>query len=115
VTDSGSGRTPSDARLAKLREIVEKSPHDARARYFLANELFRAGEFGAAAEAYAEYLRLEPGDEGVGHKNHGLALERTGRTAEAAESYRRGIAAANVHGHDGLAGELRFLLEALED
>ena len=98
-----------------MREIVERNPLDARARYFLANELFRAGEFAEAAEAYGEYLRLEPGDEGVGFRNHGLSLERTGRADDAAAAYRRGIEAASARGHEGLAEEIRSLLRELEE
>lgn len=105
----GSGR------IEKMKELVARSPQDARARYFLAHELFKLQDWGGAAEHYRAYLDLESGDEGAGHKSYGQALERLGRVEEAAEAYRRGITAARAHHHDGLAGEIAFLLEQLED
>lgn len=112
----GAGaRTPgSSDRIARMREIVRTNPSDARARYFLANELFRSEDWIGAAGAYEDYLRLAPGDEGVGYRNHGLSLERTGRNTEAAEAYRRGIEAALARGHEGLADEIREMLESVE-
>ena len=102
-------------RLEKMKELVAKSPEDARARYFLAHELFKMQDWSGAAEHDRVDLDLAPMDEGAGHKSHGQALERLGRVEEAAEAYRRGIAAARQHHHDGLAGEIAFLLEQLED
>jgi len=102
-------------RIEKMKELVAKSPEDARARYFLAHELFKMQDWSGAAEHYRVYLELAPGDEGAGHKSHGQALERLGRVEEAAEAYRRGVAAARQHHHDGLADEIAFLLEQLED
>jgi len=102
-------------RLEKFREMVVRFPDDPRARYFLAHELFRDGEWDAAAEQYEAYVKLAPGDEGSALKSLGLCRERLGRKGEAAEAYRRGIEAALAHGHEGLATEIRFLLDGLED
>jgi hypothetical protein len=44
----------------------------------------------------------------------GLCYERLGRVPAAAEAYRRGVENALAHGHDGLASELRFLLDELD-
>ena len=102
-------------RLDKFREMVARFPDDPRARYFLAHELFREEDWGGAAEHYRVYVSLAPGDEGSALKNLGLCLEHMGQSEEAAEAYRRGIDAALAHGHEGLASEIRFLLEALGD
>jgi TolA-binding protein len=102
-------------RLEKLKDMVARFPEDARARYFLAHEMYRAEDWDGAAEHYEAYVKLAPGDEGAALKSLGLCQERLGRTEAAAEAYRRGIEAALAHGHDGLASELRFLLEALTD
>jgi len=101
-------------RLAKMKEMTERFPDDPRARYFLAHELFRAEDWGGAAEQYDAYVKLAPGDEGVALKNLALCHERLGRRDLAAAVYRQGIENALAHGHDGLAGEIRFLLEELE-
>jgi TolA-binding protein len=102
-----------DGRLTKLKEMVTRFPDDPRARYFLAHELFRAEAWAEAAEQYAAYVKLAPGDEGSALKNLGLCHERTGRNELAAEAYRQGIDNALAHGHEGLAAEIRFLLEEL--
>lgn len=105
----GSGR------IDKMRDLVAKFPEDARARYFLAHELFKLADWEAAAEHYRAYLDLTPDEEGAGFKSYGQCLERLGRVEQAAEAYRRGIAAAQAHRHEGLAGEIAFLLEQIED
>ena len=102
-------------RIEKMKELVARSPEDARARYFLAHELFKTQDWSGAAEHYSAYLALAPHDEGAGHKSLGQALEHLGKVEEAAEAYRRGIAAARQHHHEGLAGEIAFLLEQIED
>jgi uncharacterized protein HemY len=103
------------ARIDRMREMVERSPQDPRARYFLAHELFKRSDWEGAAEHYRVYLELEPKEEGAGWRAYGQCLEHLGRVQEAADAYRRGIAAAQAHHHDGLAGEIGFLLEQIED
>jgi TolA-binding protein len=105
----------SGPRLEKFREMVARFPDDPRARYFLAHELFREQDWEGAAEHYEAYVGLKPGDEGSALKSLGLCRERLGRTEAAAQAYRQGIEAALANGHEGLAAEIRFLLEALGD
>lgn len=93
--------------------MVARAPSDPRARYFLANELYRAERWDEAADAYRAYLDLEPGDEGVGWMNFGRCLDRTGRFSQAAEAYRRGVASARARHHEGLADEIEDLLAEL--
>ena len=100
-------------RLEKLKEMAARFPDDPRTRYFLAHELFRAADWQGAAEHYAAYVRLAPGDEGAALKNLGLCYERLGRISEAEDAYRRGVDNALAHGHEGLASEIRFLLGEL--
>lgn len=102
-------------RIAKVRELVEKSPKDERARYFLAHELFKAQDWTGAAEQYRAYLELAPDDEGAAFKSLGQCLENLGRVEEATEVYRKGREVALAHHHEGLAGEIQFLLEQLEE
>lgn len=101
-------------RLTKLKEMAARFPGDPRARYFLAHELFRAEDWEGAAGEYDAYVRLAPGDEGAALKNLGLCHERLGRRDAAADAYRRGVENALAHGHEGLASEIRFLLDALD-
>ena len=101
-------------RLEKLKEMAARFPDDPRARYFLAHELFRVEDWAGAAEQYDAYWRLAPGDEGAALKNLGLCHERLGRNEAAADTYRLAIERALAHGHEGLASEVRFLLDALD-
>jgi Flp pilus assembly protein TadD len=103
----------NDSRIEKMKEMVARFPADPRARYFLAHELFRAQEWAGAAEHYDAYVALAPGDEGAALKNLGLCYERLGRGDEAQAAYRRGVDSALANGHEGLASEIRFLLEQL--
>lgn len=100
-------------RIDKMKEMVARFPDDPRARYFLANELFKAQDWAGAAEQFAAYVQLAPGDEGAALRSLGLCYERLGKTDDARAAYERGIPVALAHGHDGLAGEIRFLLEEL--
>ena len=102
-------------RVDKMKDMVARSPEDPRPRYFLAHELFRSGDWAGAAKHYQVYLDLAPDEEGAGYRDYGQCLERLGRSQEAAEAYRRGIQAAHAHRHEGLAGEIAFLLEQIED
>jgi len=104
----------SAPRLERLRSLVAAQPDDPRARYFLATELFRAGDWEGAAEHFGVFIGLSGGDDGAAYRSLGASLERLGRREEAAEAYRSGIASALGHGHEGLAEELRGLLELLE-
>ncbi len=104
----------SGSRIEALRGMVERFPDDPRARYFLGHELFKAEDWAGAAEQFATYLRLSPDDEGAGWRSLGLCLERTADPEGAAAAYRRGIDAALAHHHDGMASEIRLLLESLE-
>ena len=101
-------------RLERLRALVDGSPDDARARYFLATELFRAEDWAGAAEHFGAYVRLSGGDDGAAYKSLGSSLERLGRNDEARDAYRRGIDSALAHNHAGLASELEELLGDLE-
>ena len=102
------------SRIEKMRDMVARSPDDPRARYFLAHELYRVEDWAGAAEHYEAYVRMAPGDEAAAWKSLGLCLERLGRKDAAAEAYRRGIDNAIAHAHDGLASEIRFLLDELQ-
>ncbi len=104
----------ASSRIDRMKDLVSRFPEDPRARYFLAHELMRAGDWAGAAEHYEAYLRLEPGDEGAGYKNYGRCLEELGRLADAAQAYRRGIDSALSHHHEGLADEIRELFERIE-
>lgn len=104
----------SPTRIEMLRAAIAKDPADARARFFLASELFRAKEWAGAATEYEAYLEASPPDPAAARKSLALCYERLGRDPESAAAYRRAIDEALACGHAGLAEEIRFLLEELE-
>lgn len=103
--------TPS--RIDRMKEMVARAPGDARARIFLAHELLKAEAYAEAAEQYAAYLELEQGDVGAAYRDLGICYDALRRVGDAAVAFRKGIAAALAHGHDGLASEIRVLLDDL--
>ena len=99
-------------RVKKLRELLEKTPGDAMTRYMLANELFKTGEFGEAAEELETYLR-ETEDEGAAYRLLAESYLKLGRKKEAVWAYRQGAEAARAHHHDGMADEFEERIREL--
>lgn len=104
----------SPTRIELLRAMIDKDPADARARFFLASELFRAKEWADAAMEFETYLEASPADPAAARKSLGLCYERLGRVGDAASAYRRAVDEALACGHAGLAEEIRVLLEEVE-
>ena len=98
-------------RLEAFRAMVAKNPANMQARFGLANEAVKVGSLAEALEHYRVYLAGFD-DEGNGHARLADVLERLGRTDEAHEALRQGIAAARSHGHPSLAAELEERLDA---
>ena len=103
----------SGNRIDFLRALVAKKPDDARARFGLAVEYERVGDWDQAITHLNEYLRLAD-DEGNGFARHARALRKRGKDAEARAAFQRGIESANSHGHPSLAAELDEEMEAEE-
>lgn len=104
----------SGSKIEKLRAFVQANPGDARARFFLASELFKESEWAAASAEFEEYLASAPADPAAARKSLGLCYEKLGRDGDAGTAYRRAIEEALAYGHSGLAEEIRGLLEDLE-
>jgi Flp pilus assembly protein TadD len=103
---------PTD-RLETLRAMVIKNPGHALARYGLANELVKAEKFDEALTVLRDYLAMHD-DEGSAFRLLAACYIKLDRTDEAREAYRRGIEAANRHGHPGMAAEFEASLEGLD-
>jgi predicted Zn-dependent protease len=103
----------SPSKLETFREMVRRNPGNALARFGLANEALKAGEWDEAREQLESYL-AQYDDEGNGYGRLAEALVRLGRTDEAAEALRKGIAASVRFGHPGMAAEFEQRIEELE-
>jgi Flp pilus assembly protein TadD len=101
------------SRIESLKKLVEARPGDSRARFGLALEYERAGEWAEAVEQLRAYLDGAT-DEGNAYGRLGHALLKLGREEEAREAYRAGIDAAYRHSHPTMAMEFEEILEELE-
>ena len=99
-------------RLEALKDLVKQNPADTFARYGLAMEYARAGEYAAAAAEYQAIAEAHP-DYAAAYYQGGQALERLGRADAAREFYRQGIAVTtrlgDMHARDQLQEALDLL------
>lgn len=101
-------------RIQALRELLERDPTDARARFGLAAEYERSGRWADAVRELRAYLEIAR-DEGNAWGRLGNALRELGRSPEARDAYRRGAEAARAHGHPTMAAEFEEVLAGWED
>ena len=104
----------TNPKLETFRAMVQKNPGNALARFGLANEALKAGEWEEAREQLEIYLAGYD-DEGNGWGRLAEALAQLGRADEARAALRRGIAASNRFGHPAEAAELEARIEELDD
>jgi predicted Zn-dependent protease len=104
----------STDRIETFRQMVAKDPSNVLAKYGLANEALKAGLYDEAREQLVAYLAVYD-DEGNGFGRLAEALVRLGRSDDAREALRKGIAAAMRFGHPGMATELEERLDAIDD
>lgn len=100
------------SKLETFRAMVAKHPDNVLARFGLANEALKAGEW-EEARAQLEVYLSKYDDEGNGWGRLAEALEKLGRTDEARAALEKGIAASRRFGHGGMAAELEERLEQL--
>src|SRR5689334_19788089 len=101
------------SRIEALKRMAEARPDDPRARFGLALEYERLGEWEQVVDQLRAYLERSE-DEGNGHGRLGHALLQLGREEEAKEAYRAGIRAAYRHSHPTMALEYEELLDELD-
>lgn len=99
----------TNPRLETFKQMVAKNPKNVLARFGLANEAMKAGEYALAVEQLELYLASYD-DEGNGWQRLADSLTALGRTDEARAALEKGIAAAERFGHTGMATEMRDLL-----
>ncbi len=92
--------------------MLEARPEDPRARFGLALEYERVQDWEEVVRQLRLYLASSK-DEGNAYGRLARALKELGRTDEAREAYRDGIAAAEQHGHPTMAMDLEEELDSL--
>ena len=101
-------------RIGKLKEFLEKDPHDAFIKHALALEYVKLGDETAARRLWEEVLERDPSY--VGSYYHlGKLLERTGEKELAMEWYQRGMDAARAAKEMKAYNELQAAYEDLAD
>jgi Flp pilus assembly protein TadD len=103
----------SGDRVAALRRMLEQRPDDARLRFGLALEYLNAGQTEEGVAELRAYLD-QTDDEGNGWGRLGAALLELEQPDEARNAYRKGVEAANRHGHPTMADEFETVLDDLE-
>ena len=79
------------SRIDILKQLLEQNPASAFARYGLAMEYVKSGEFESAVSEFRAIIAAEPAYSAA-YFHGGQALEKMGRLDDARELYREGIA-----------------------
>ncbi len=102
----------TEARIEIFRKMLNDDPNSTAVRFGLANELLKLERFEEAVNELKIYLN-QADDQGNAYGKLAQALERLGRIDEAREAYQQGVAAANKHGHPGMAQDFELALADL--
>jgi predicted Zn-dependent protease len=100
-------------KLAGLREILALDAKNSFARYGVAMELAGRGETVAALDEFDTLLANDP-DYTAGYFMAAQTLSAAGRTAEAVERLKAGIASAARSGNRHALSEMQAMLDELE-
>ncbi len=100
-------------KIAALREILASDPKNSFARYGIAMELVSCKETAAALEEFTTLLANDP-DYTAGYFMSAQTLSGAGRTAEATEMLKAGIACAGRVGNSHALNEMQTMLDELD-
>jgi predicted Zn-dependent protease len=100
-------------RIAALNEVLTQNPKDAFARYGLAMEYSRQGDFDRALAEFAILLENHP-DYTAGYFMAAQTLVRAERSADAKQMLRDGIASARRTGNLHAQSEMEAMLAELQ-
>ena len=99
-------------RVSMLKEILERTPQDAIARYGLAMEYSHSGRTEEALREFATLLRDQP-DYTAGYFMAAQTLARVDRIPEARQMLVNGIASAQRTGNQHALSEMQAMLDEL--
>jgi predicted Zn-dependent protease len=100
-------------KIETLREILTLDPKNSFARYGIAMELVNRGQIEAALEEYSTLLANDP-DYTAGYFMSAQTLSAAGRTAEAIERLKAGIASAARGDNRHAISEMQAMLDELD-
>ena len=99
--------------IQNLESMLASGRDTALLRLTLGNAFIRKDKYEQAVEHLARAVELDPGYSAA-WKAYGRALAGHGRTQDAAEAYRKGIAVAHAKGDKQAAREMEVFLRRLE-
>ena len=102
----------AESRIAVFQKMLASDTNNTAVRFGLANELLKLERYEEAVAELQTYLQ-QANDQGNAYGKLAQALDRLGRIDEARAAYEQGIAAANQHGHPGMAQEFQLALDEL--
>lgn len=102
----------AETRIELFRKMLAADSKNSTVRFGLANELLKLNRFEEAVAELRAYLS-ETDDQGAAYGKLAQALERLGRIEEARNAYQQGIAAAQRHGHPGMASDFEMTLNEM--
>ena len=102
----------ANSRIEVLKNILAAKPEDSFARYGLAMEHVKDGEFEEAVREFRALISYNPAY-CYAYFHGAQALEKLGRLDEARDLYRRGIEAAEKTGDTHARSELQAALDLL--
>jgi thioredoxin-like negative regulator of GroEL len=97
-------------RLETLTSILAANPADTFARYGLAMEYVKTGDYESAATEFQTLLTASP-DHVAACFQAGQTLEKLGRPEEAIQMYTQGIAAATRQGNTHARDQMQTALD----
>ena len=105
----------NQTRLSQLEAMLADDPNDEFLRYGLAMEFISAGDLATAVQHLRDLIALNPAKPYVpAYQMAGQSLLKLGRTKEAIEMLRQGVAAAQKQGNSHAAEEMQGLLESVD-
>lgn len=102
----------NSSRIEKLEEFLRTSPENALLQYSLGIEYLKAERPEKAIAPLRAAIAVKP-DYSAAYRELGKALNRTGQTEQAAETYRQGIQIAQANGDLQTAREMRVFLKRI--
>jgi len=98
------------SRIDLFKQMLESDPANTSVLFGLAKEFEKSGNDGEMITTLQTYLE-HADDEGNAYGMLARAYERLNRRDEARETYQRGMAAAQAHGHPGMVEEYKSILD----
>jgi tetratricopeptide (TPR) repeat protein len=99
-------------RIAALNDVLTQNPNDAFARYGLAMEYSKQGDFDRALAEFSILLQANP-DYTAGYFMAAQTLTRAGKTDDARKMLQEGIASARRTGNLHAQSEMEAMLAEL--